>query len=139
MVQREVGERLAASPGDKQFGAVSLRVAYRARASVVRRVAATVFGRRPTSSRCWCAWTVSTTRGVAANERGLFALIDEAFAQRRKTMRNALVRWGFRRTRRRRPSNDAAWIRAFAPEELSLEAFASVADAVASGRAEPAR
>ena len=33
MVQREVGERLAASPGDEQYGAVSVKVAYRARAT----------------------------------------------------------------------------------------------------------
>ena len=36
MVQREVGERLAASPGAEHFGAVSLRVAYRASATLVR-------------------------------------------------------------------------------------------------------
>ena len=33
MVQREVGERLAATPGDQHYGAVSVKVAYRARAS----------------------------------------------------------------------------------------------------------
>src|SRR5262249_54392677 len=42
MVQREVGERLAASPGDAAFGAVSVKVAWRASARVVGRVPPTV-------------------------------------------------------------------------------------------------
>jgi 16S rRNA (adenine1518-N6/adenine1519-N6)-dimethyltransferase len=134
MVQREVGERLAASPGDKQFGAVSLRVAYRARASVVRRVAATVFWPPPNVESVLVRLGRLDAPPVAADERGLFALIDEAFAQRRKTMRNALVRLGV-------PADAAAGTLErcgldprVRPEELSLEAFARVADAVASGR-----
>src|SRR5262249_33294315 len=47
MVQREVGERLVARPGDEAFGAVSLRVAYRASGSIVRRVRPDVFWPRP--------------------------------------------------------------------------------------------
>ncbi len=47
MVQREVGERLAASAGEEAYGAVSVRVAYFARAEVVGRVPASVFIPRP--------------------------------------------------------------------------------------------
>ena len=47
MVQREVGERLAASAGEDAYGAVSVRVAYFARAEVVGRVPASVFIPRP--------------------------------------------------------------------------------------------
>ena len=43
MVQREVGERLAAGPGDEAYGAVSVKVAYWATAKVVGRVPPTVF------------------------------------------------------------------------------------------------
>ena len=43
MVQREVGERLAAGPGDKAYGIPSVKVAYRADAEVVGRVPPTVF------------------------------------------------------------------------------------------------
>ena len=43
MVQREVGERLAAGAGDEAYGAVSVKVAYWATASVVGRVSASVF------------------------------------------------------------------------------------------------
>ena len=47
MVQREVGERMAATVGDKAYGAVSVKVAYWATASVVGRVPAAVFIPRP--------------------------------------------------------------------------------------------
>ena len=47
MVQREVGERLAAVPGTKAYGAVSVKVAYYAHAEVVGSVPATVFVPKP--------------------------------------------------------------------------------------------
>ena len=47
MVQREVGERLAAGAGDDAYGAVSVKVAYWATAAVVGRVSASVFIPRP--------------------------------------------------------------------------------------------
>src|SRR5262249_27719589 len=47
MVQREVGERLAAAPGDAQYGAVSVKVAYFAEAQVVGLVPPTVFVPKP--------------------------------------------------------------------------------------------
>ena len=43
MVQREVGERLAAGPGDARYGAVSVRMAFRAEARVIRSVSRSVF------------------------------------------------------------------------------------------------
>ena len=47
MVQREVGERMAAEAGDAAYGSVSVRIAYFARAAVVGRVPASVFIPRP--------------------------------------------------------------------------------------------
>jgi 16S rRNA (adenine1518-N6/adenine1519-N6)-dimethyltransferase len=47
MVQREAGERLVAKPGERAFGAVSVRVAYFAEAAVLGRVPAGVFLPRP--------------------------------------------------------------------------------------------
>ena len=47
MVQREVAERIAAPPGSKQYGAVSVKVAYWAKAAVVGLVPASVFVPRP--------------------------------------------------------------------------------------------
>jgi 16S rRNA (adenine1518-N6/adenine1519-N6)-dimethyltransferase len=130
MVQREVGERLAARPGDEQFGAVSLRVAYRADASVVRRVRPTVFWPVPGVESVLVRLERRDAPPVDADEATLFHLVNEAFGQRRKTMRNALVRLGV-------AADAAAGILERCgvdprsrPEELSLEAFARVADVV---------
>lgn len=125
MVQYEVGQRLAAEPGDEAFGAVSLRVAYFARARVVGRVGPNVFYPRP---RVDSALVEIVRRPRVAidpdqvGEEALFAVIHEAFAHRRQMLRRTLGTWadeevfaraGIEPTRR--------------PEELSLEQFARLA------------
>jgi 16S rRNA (adenine1518-N6/adenine1519-N6)-dimethyltransferase len=130
MVQREVGERMAAGAGAEQFGAVSLRVAYHAEASLARRVPATVFWPVPNVESVLVRVERRRQPPVDTDPDALFVVIDEAFAQRRKTMRGALVRLGVR------PDGAAAMLQACGldprtrPEELSLEAFARVTDAL---------
>jgi 16S rRNA (adenine1518-N6/adenine1519-N6)-dimethyltransferase len=98
MVQREVGERLAASPGDEAYGAVSVKVAYWATAAVVGRVSASVFIPRPNVESV----LVRLDRrdgaddgpdrggpGDAGYER-LFAVVRGGFAHRRKMLRRSL-------------------------------------------------
>jgi len=92
MVQREVGERLGATPGDKVYGGVSAKVAYWAHARVVGRVPPTVFVPAPRVESA----LVSIERraepavtGVARSE--LFAVIDAGFGHRRKMLRGALA------------------------------------------------
>jgi len=93
MVQREVGERLAAGAGEEHYGAVSLKVAYRARAEVLRRVPPTVFWPRPKVDSVIVRLTPHTPP-VDADPARLFRVVEEGFAERRKTMRNALRRLG---------------------------------------------
>jgi 16S rRNA (adenine1518-N6/adenine1519-N6)-dimethyltransferase len=128
MVQREVGERLAAGPGEEQFGAVSLRVAYRAEAKVIRRVPPTVFWPRPGVESV----LVRVTRrppAVDVAEEALWTVVREAFGQRRKTLRGALIRLGFD------PAGAEAALRRCGleprerPEQASLDAFACLAAA----------
>jgi 16S rRNA (adenine1518-N6/adenine1519-N6)-dimethyltransferase len=129
MVQREVGERLAAGPGEDAFGAVSLKVAYRADVKVVRRVGPKVFWPEPKVESV----VLRISRRpppVTTPEVELFRLIDEGFAQRRKMMASALVRMGLER-----PSAREALVRAgldekVRAEDLGLEQFASLAEAV---------
>ncbi|HVB92729.1 MAG TPA: 16S rRNA (adenine(1518)-N(6)/adenine(1519)-N(6))-dimethyltransferase RsmA [Acidimicrobiales bacterium] len=93
MVQREVGERLAAQPGSKAYGAVSVKVAYWARASVVGRVPASVFIPRPKVESV----LVRLDRrpfpegevGAASYDR-LFSVVRAGFAHRRKMLRRSL-------------------------------------------------
>jgi 16S rRNA (adenine1518-N6/adenine1519-N6)-dimethyltransferase len=101
MVQREVGERLAAAAGDEAYGAVSVKVAYWATAAVVGRVPASVFipkprvesvlvriERRP-GVRPGGGDTGLRGPGEASYER-LFTVVRAGFAQRRKMLRRSL-------------------------------------------------
>jgi 16S rRNA (adenine1518-N6/adenine1519-N6)-dimethyltransferase len=93
MVQAEVGARLAARPGSKAYGAVSVKVAYWARASVVGRVPPTVFLPQPNVDS---ALVAIERRDVPAGPPGvvpteLFALVRAGFGQRRKTLRRSLA------------------------------------------------
>jgi len=124
MVQKEVGERLAAQAGDEAYGAVSLRVAYFADATVVGKVSPSVFVPKPKVDSV----LVSLVRRgrvrvdpAVVTEEELFSVIRLAFGQRRKMLRRSLAGWtsegvfersGVAETRR--------------PEELTLEEFASL-------------
>ena len=92
MVQREVGERLAAGPGDEQYGAVSVKVAYYAEAAVVGVVPPTVFMPRPKVDSVLVQMRRRSSPPVAVpSESELFTLVRAGFAQRRKMLRRALA------------------------------------------------
>ncbi|MDP9070195.1 MAG: 16S rRNA (adenine(1518)-N(6)/adenine(1519)-N(6))-dimethyltransferase RsmA [Actinomycetota bacterium] len=91
MVQREVGERLAAGAGDEAYGAVSVKVAYRAWASVVGRVPPTVFVPRPKVDSALVLLERRPAPAVEADEGRMFALVRAGFAQRRKMLRRSLA------------------------------------------------
>ena len=110
MVQREVGERLAAGPGDEQYGAVSVKVAYFAEAKVVGLVPPTVFVPRPKVDSALVRLDRRAAPPVAVpSADDLFALVRAGFAQRRKMLRRSLVpdarRPHARGARRRRASS----------------------------------
>ncbi len=94
MVQREVGERLAAGAGDEAYGAVSVRVAYFARAEVVGRVPATVFVPRPRVEsvlvRIVRRPEPAVDPAVVSYQR-LDTVVRAGFAQRRKMLRRSLA------------------------------------------------
>jgi 16S rRNA (adenine1518-N6/adenine1519-N6)-dimethyltransferase len=91
MVQREVGERLAAGVGDEGYGAVSVKLAYRASASVVGRVPPTVFVPRPKVDSVLVSVTRRPVPAVEADEGLLFALVQSGFAHRRQMLRRSLA------------------------------------------------
>jgi len=129
MVQQEVGDRLVAGPGEEAYGAVSVRVAYRADARVLRRVRADVFWPRPKVDSVLVRLDPRPPT-VIADPVALFAVVDEGFAERRKTMANALRRLG-------RDAADAAEILrsidvdpGVRAERLGLDEFARIAVAM---------
>jgi 16S rRNA (adenine1518-N6/adenine1519-N6)-dimethyltransferase len=92
MVQREVGERLAARPGDDAYGAVSVKVAYWATAKVVGRVPATVFHPVPKveSALVRIDRRPAPAVGAGVDREWLFRLVRAGFGQRRKMLRRSL-------------------------------------------------
>lgn len=93
MVQREVGERLAAAAGSAPYGAVSVKVAYWATAKVVGRVPATVFIPRPAVESVLVdirrRARPAVDPAVVPSEE-LFELVRAGFGQRRKMLRRSL-------------------------------------------------
>lgn len=90
MVQREVGERLAAPAGSKTYGIPSVLVALRARAEVVGRVSPEVFLPRP---RVESVLVRIDRRGRPVTDADPVVLTDlvrRAFGQRRKMLRRSL-------------------------------------------------
>jgi 16S rRNA (adenine1518-N6/adenine1519-N6)-dimethyltransferase len=130
MVQREVGARLIARPGDEAYGAVSVRVAFRAAGSIVRRVAPEVFWPRPKVDSVVVRLDRLEEPPVEVDEARLWRVVDGAFAQRRKTMRNALRRLGLDAAAADTVLVAAGVDPATRPEALSLFDFARVADAM---------
>ncbi|HEX3622527.1 MAG TPA: 16S rRNA (adenine(1518)-N(6)/adenine(1519)-N(6))-dimethyltransferase RsmA [Acidimicrobiales bacterium] len=93
MVQREVGERLAAGPGDEAYGAVSVKVAYWATARVVGRVPPTVFHPVPKveSALVRIDRRPEPAVGPEVDRSWLFRLVAAGFGQRRKMLRRSLA------------------------------------------------
>ena len=91
MVQREVGERLAAGTGDAAYGAPSVRLSYWATARVVGRVPATVFVPKPRVESVLVAVERRDAPAVDADRDALFRLIAAGFGQRRKMLRRSLA------------------------------------------------
>ncbi|MFM8971363.1 MAG: 16S rRNA (adenine(1518)-N(6)/adenine(1519)-N(6))-dimethyltransferase RsmA, partial [Actinomycetota bacterium] len=91
MVQREVGERLAAGVGDPAYGAVSVRTAWFATATVVGRVPPTVFLPPPKVESALVRLERRPHPPVSVRDpERMFTLVRAGFATRRKTRRNAL-------------------------------------------------
>ncbi|CAM4205127.1 16S rRNA (adenine(1518)-N(6)/adenine(1519)-N(6))-dimethyltransferase RsmA [Mycobacterium basiliense] len=96
MVQAEVAERLAAEPGGKEYGVPSAKVGFYGRVRRCGTVSPTVFWPIP---RVYSGlvridrYETSPWPTDEAFRRKVFELVDIAFAQRRKTSRNAFLEW----------------------------------------------
>ena len=90
MVQREVGERFAASPGSKAYGAVSVKVQWSATASIAGKVPPSVFVPQPKVDSALVLLDRHDDVGPVEERERVFGLVDAGFSQRRKMLRNTL-------------------------------------------------
>jgi 16S rRNA (adenine1518-N6/adenine1519-N6)-dimethyltransferase len=92
MVQREVGERMAAAPGTDAYGAVSVKIAYYARAELAGLVPSTVFMPKPAVDSALVRLVRRSEPPVVVPDvERLFVLVRAGFATRRKMLRRALT------------------------------------------------
>lgn len=93
MVQEEVADRLAAAPGSRTYGVPSVKAAWYADVRRAGRVARTVFWPAPNVDSGLVSLTRREPPATGATREEVFACVDAAFAQRRKTLRAALAGW----------------------------------------------
>jgi 16S rRNA (adenine1518-N6/adenine1519-N6)-dimethyltransferase len=90
MVQAEVADRLAAKPNSKEYGIPSVKAAWWADVSGAGSVSRSIFWPQPNVDSKLVGFTRRATPGDEDLRRRVFAIIDLAFAQRRKMLRSAL-------------------------------------------------
>jgi len=90
MVQAEVADRLAAGPGSRTYGIPSVKAAWFADVRRAGAVGRNVFWPAPNVDSGLVAWSRREPPATTASRQQVFAVVDAAFAQRRKTMRGAL-------------------------------------------------
>jgi 16S rRNA (adenine1518-N6/adenine1519-N6)-dimethyltransferase len=92
MVQAEVADRMVAGPGSRVYGIPSVKLAWYATARRAGSVPRSVFWPVPRVDSGLVAFARRPEPDGAGREE-VFAVVDVAFAQRRKTLRAALAGW----------------------------------------------
>jgi len=90
MVQSEVADRLAAAPGSRVYGVPSVKAAWFADVRRAGAIGRNVFWPAPNVDSGLVAWTRREPPATTATRQQVFAVVDAAFAQRRKGLRGAL-------------------------------------------------
>jgi len=126
MVQAEVADRLAASPGSRCYGAPSVKAAWFAEVRRAGPVPRAVFWPVPNVDSGLIALTTRPPPSTVPRHE-VFALIDAAFAQRRKTLRAALAGWAGSAVSAEQLLRAAGIDPRSRGEQLSVEDFARIA------------
>jgi 16S rRNA (adenine1518-N6/adenine1519-N6)-dimethyltransferase len=93
MVQAEVADRMCAGPGGRVYGAPSAKLAWYAAARAAGTVPRSVFWPVPNVDSKLVAFARHAPPETTASRAEVFAVVDAAFGQRRKTLRAALGGW----------------------------------------------
>ncbi len=129
MVQKEVAERLVASPGSKAYGVLAILTQLFSESAIVMKLAPGAFSPPPKVDSAVVRMRLSNTPRVAMSNVAQFkALVKQAFATRRKMLRNAL---GIKDDQQWQGICSELGISSKArAEELSLEQFAQLTQAL---------
>ncbi|WP_236047287.1 16S rRNA (adenine(1518)-N(6)/adenine(1519)-N(6))-dimethyltransferase RsmA [Streptacidiphilus fuscans] len=139
MVQSEVADRLAAQPGNKVYGVPSVKAQWYARVKRAGAIGRNVFWPAPNVD----SGLVSLIRRdepvkTSAAREDVFAVVDAAFAQRRKTLRAALAGWAGSPAAAEAALSAAGVDHRLRGEALTVEQFVAIAEHKPEPAAKPA-
>jgi 16S rRNA (adenine1518-N6/adenine1519-N6)-dimethyltransferase len=134
MVQAEVADRMCAGPGSRVYGVPSVKLAWYAAARSAGTVPRSVFWPVPNVDSRLVAFTRHDPPAAAASREEVFALVDAAFRQRRKTLRAALAGWAGTAPEAERLLRAAGLDPGARGESLGVAEFARLAAARAAAR-----
>ncbi|WP_432521835.1 16S rRNA (adenine(1518)-N(6)/adenine(1519)-N(6))-dimethyltransferase RsmA [Kineococcus sp. SYSU DK006] len=129
MVQSEVADRLVAPPGSRTYGVPSVKTAWYAEARRAGSVPPPVFWPVPRVDSGLVAFTCRRPPSTSATREEVFAVVDAAFAQRRKTLRAALAGWAGSAAAAEQALRAAGVDPSARGEQLGVEDFARIAEA----------
>jgi 16S rRNA (adenine1518-N6/adenine1519-N6)-dimethyltransferase len=138
MVQDEVADRLAAGPGSKIYGVPSVKAAWYSSMRKAGVIGMNVFWPAPKIQSGLVAFTRREPPVTTASREQVFAVIDAAFAQRRKTLRAALAGWAGSAAEAERFLVAAGVDPTARGEVIDIAAFARIAEARQAADASPA-
>jgi 16S rRNA (adenine1518-N6/adenine1519-N6)-dimethyltransferase len=131
MVQSEVADRLVAGPGSRVYGVPSVKAAWYADAKRAGAIGRAVFWPAPNVDSGLVALDRRDPPATTATRDEVFAAVDAAFAQRRKTLRAALAGWAGSAPRAEEILRAAGVEPGLRGEALDVHAFARIAEAAA--------
>ncbi|WP_327093064.1 16S rRNA (adenine(1518)-N(6)/adenine(1519)-N(6))-dimethyltransferase RsmA [Nonomuraea sp. NBC_01738] len=131
MVQAEVADRLAAGPGSKVYGVPSVKAAWYADVRRAGPVGRSVFWPVPNVDSGLVSLIRRDPPETTATREQVFAVIDAAFAQRRKTLRAALSSWAGSPSRAEEFLRTAGVDPSARGEQLDITSFTRIAEAAA--------
>jgi len=134
MVQAEVGERMCAGPGSRVYGVSSAKLAWFARLKLAGPVPRSVFWPVPGVDSVLVAFTRVDPPAIQVSREEVFAVIDAAFGQRRKTLRAALAGWAGSAAAAEQVIRRAGLDPGARGEQLSVAEFARLAEARGNSR-----
>ncbi|MEI6846350.1 MAG: 16S rRNA (adenine(1518)-N(6)/adenine(1519)-N(6))-dimethyltransferase RsmA [Candidatus Firestonebacteria bacterium] len=130
-IQKEVAERLTAVPGSKEYGVLTVMVGMYAEVKILKKIPAAAFYPAPkVDSAVISIKPLEFTKAAVKNSVVFEKLVKTAFQQRRKNIKNALVRFGAGKEEALEILKTSGIKENARPEDVSIEEFAKIADAL---------
>ena len=134
MVQKEVGERFCATPGGKEYGAITVSINYYTSPKIVLDVPKENFNPVPEVDSCVVKLDLKNEHIELKDEKLFFRLIKTTFSQRRKNIGNSLTGVGISKQEVKKMLEELNLDVNLRAENLSIDQYAKIANYIAKDR-----